>query len=80
MLVPINRCDFSNEPVFSYYNEGAIGKKIPKLFYSANKETDSNFDLPIAETFNEGEDACYSGKILNCFGKTLIFFFEFTHI
>lgn len=69
VLFPINHCDFSNTNIWTFYNGGGIGKKIPKLFYSANKKADANFDLDISETFVEGADTCYSGKILACFGK-----------
>lgn len=69
ILVPINHCDLSNVNIWEFYNGGGIGKKIPKLFYSANKHGDANFDLDISEIFIEGVDACYSGKVLACFGK-----------
>lgn len=69
ILVPINRCEIPEHLLGSFFNGGAVGKIIPKIFYSVNKNVDANFDLQISETFVEGEDACYIGKILDCFGN-----------
>lgn len=69
ILVPINHCDFSTVSMWEFYNGGGVGKKIPKLFYSDNKRADANFELDVSETFEKGVDACYSGRILACFGE-----------
>lgn len=69
VLIPINWCEISDEIRLVIYNNGGIGQKIEKVFYSSNRNIDANFDLEISEVFNENLDACYSGKILNCFGN-----------
>lgn len=73
VVVPIGRCDLSFMPICTFYNSGAVGKKI-KIFHSSNKNADSNFDLDILEQFNKDVDACYSGKILDCFCKFYLHF------
>lgn len=67
ILVPIEHCEINN--ICDFFNGGAIGKQIPKLFFSSNKKSDVNFDMEISQSFDENIDACYSGKILKCFGK-----------
>lgn len=71
ILVPINRCNFSETEICQIYNFGSIGRLITKVFYSADASVDANFDLDISDVFIENVTA---QKFWTVFVRFVLFF------
>lgn len=54
---------------WSAYNRRINRNQIYLIFYSKNANQRPNFHLPKRTIFSDTDDACYYGKLVQCFGK-----------